>query len=414
MSNTVFHGWWLVFVAALAQMVGTGVVIYVYSIIADAFSQEFGANRLMMSLGVTGVTLAGGILGPLLGSAIDRGSMRAFMLFGAFALAGGMLALSLVTAMWQIPLIYMLIISFGMVLLGPLTCSTLLARWFVRKRGLVLGLSAMGTSVGGFLFPPLVHFLVSEFGWRSTCQILALLVLVLTLPPILLLVSNRPADRNLFADGATAAAAPVNAAHTARFNTFAAVLRDRNFWLVGIAIGILFAIASAILSNIVVIARDIGIAGEYAALTISVLSLCGVTGKFGFGLIGDRIDLRLGFSAVIALFTVGLMLYVAAMSTGMIGLLLAGALAQGLAAGGALPMWGALLAKLFGADNFGRVMGLMSLLTTLIIIIAMPLTGHLRDIFGSYLIALTLFIGASALSLLLMPFIRMPLRTAAL
>jgi len=399
MPTSGFYGWWLVLAVFLSQMVATGAISYSYGLVLTPLTEQLGADRLTMTFGITCMTLVAGIASPLLGAAVDRGSMRAYLTTGALALAVGYGALSLVDAMWQVMAIYALCMSVAVVLLGPMTASALLARWFDRQRGRAMGIAAMGTAAGGFLFPPLVQLLVSDYGWQNACRVLAVASLVLTLPAIALVV-NRPADRGLFPDGAASATPSVGGA---RFASTRAILAARNFWLIGLVIGSLLGMVSAVLSHLLPFALDHGIKAERGALLLSTVAMAALAGKFIFSAIGDRIDLRLGLGVALLLAVIGLLCYCVG---GRYVILLLGSAAIGAGSGFSLPLWGALIAQVFGADHCGRVMGLMSPLITALSLLQLPLAGHIRDVTRSYQPAFAAFIALLVLVLLLLPLIR--------
>jgi len=401
MSKSLFYGWWLVLVAFLSQMVGAGAISYAYGLVLTPLAQQLGANRLQMTLGITCMTLAAGIASPLLGAAVDRGSMRLFLSIGALALAAGYTALSLVDAMWQVLVIYAVCMSLAAVLLGPMTAAALLARWFTRQRGRALGIAAMGTAAGGFLFPPLVQMLIADFGWRVACQVLAVASLLLTLPAIALLVVNRPADKQLHADGD--ATPPPRSASA--FASTRSILASRNFWLVGLVMGCLLGMVSAVLSHLLPFALDHGIDSEKGALLLSTLAIAALIGKLAFSALGDAIDLRFVLAAALLLAMIGLGCY---FSPSHYAILLLGSAAIGGGSGLALPLWGTLTAQIFGADNCGRVMGLMSPLITALSLLQTPLAGRIRDVTQSYQHAFSVFIVMLLMVLALLPLIRKP------
>lgn len=395
----MFYGWWLVGVAFLVQMVSSGAVIYSYSVVAVPLGETFQASRLTMMLGMTAMTMAGGALGPLLGHAIDHGSLRRMMALGAGALAAGYSLLSITTASWQVIAIYALVMSLALNLLGPLCASTLLARWFTQRRGLALGLAAVGTSVGGFVFPPLLQALIDDLEWRMALRVLALGTLAFTVPAVWMVV-DRPGDRGLHPDGA---APPASTAPAAPPLSTKDILREANFWWVALVISVLFGVYTALLSNLAPFALGTGASREQAALLISVIALAGITGKLVFGAIADHIDLRLGLAAAILLIVAGLAGYRASDSY---TVLVASSVALGLAAGGMLPVWGSLIAALFSPMNYGKVMGLMGTAILPLTLAGPPFAGWVFDSTGSYAGAFLGFIGVLLAALLLLPAIR--------
>ena len=397
----MFYGWYLAIVAFLLLMVSNGAIMYSYSVVAVPLGLEFEASRVTMMLGVTVMTLAGGIMSPLFGSLIDRWSLRSMMLIGVFGMSCGYFLLSFTTASWQVPLIYGALMMLGLNLLGPLTTSTLLARWFSRKRGMVLGLAAIGTSVGGFVFPPVIQWLIDAYEWRDALRILALGCLILTIPAVMLVV-NSPKDRGLGADGvALDADAPLVLPEAI---TFKSLLADRNFWLIALVMSQLFSAYTGVLSNLVPLALNKGLSAEQGAFLISILAVAGIAGKIGFGTIADRVDLRLGYAASIVCVIIALLLF--ATTSSFSTFMLASGF-MGFATGGMLPVWGAILAILFGAANYGRVMGMMSPVIMPLTLVGAPLAGYIFDVTGGYAPAFVLFAGGLVLALIALPFIRM-------
>ena len=397
----MFYGWYLAIVAFLLLMVSNGAIMYSYSVVAVPLGLEFEASRVTMMLGVTVMTLAGGIMSPLFGSLIDRWSLRSMMLIGVFGMSCGYFLLSFTTASWQVPLIYGALMMLGLNLLGPLTTSTLLAQWFSRKRGMVLGLAAIGTSVGGFVFPPVIQWLIDAYEWRDALRILALGCLILTIPAVMLVV-NSPKDRGLGADGvALDADAPLVLPEAI---TFKSLLADRNFWLIALVMSLLFSAYTGVLSNLVPLALNKGLSAEQGAFLISILAVAGIAGKIGFGTIADRVDLRLGYAASIVCVIIALLLF--ATTSSFSTFMLASGF-MGFATGGMLPVWGAILAILFGAANYGRVMGMMSPVIMPLTLVGAPLAGYIFDVTGGYAPAFVLFAGGLVLALIALPFIRM-------
>lgn len=394
----LFYGWVLVGVLLVLQMVGIGTINYSYSLIVLPFQTEFNASRMAMMLGITIMPLASAIMSPFLGRAIDRHSLRFFVLIAAVLLPLGFLLLSMITAMWQVPLIYGVCMAYATLMLGPLGSSTLLSRWFQQRLAFALGIAAIGTSIGGFVFPPLLSWLTEHYGWRDALRIMAAVIAAMTVPAAALIV-NRPSDRGLNAFGATdgddVALASNEPPH---------VLGDRNFWLVAGTLGSLFATYGAILANLGPFAVESGISRDHAALLIALVAVAGIIGKIGFGFVSDRIDLRIGLGTAVALVIMGLSCFIAGGST----LVVVGCASIGLAAGGMLPVWGAMLAWLFGVEHYGRVMGMMNLSIVPLSVLGPLVTGILRDASGDYRSAFMLFLGLLTVGLLLVCGVRNP------
>lgn len=407
----MFHGWRVLGVTVATQMVQAGLLIYGFGVIILPFATEFGVPRQTLMLGSTLLSLTTNLISPLGGTAIDRGGARNLMTFGAAMLGLGLFALSRVTAMWQVLAIFALILPFGNLLLGQLTSSSLMTRWFTRTRGRALGLSAVGTSIGGFLLPPLVAWLAATQGWRwAYAAVAAGVVLVLTWP-IRAFVVDRPQSLGQWPDGdpaPAAATAPVTAAAQALDTR--ALLTSLRFWQVTLIIALVAGTYLALIANLVPHATDIGIPAPRASLLMSVMAVCAIPGKIAFGMLADRIDLRLAMWLVIGCIcaALGTLLVAATFAE------LAGACALlGVAGGGLLPLWGLYIAQGFGQANYGKAAGLMNPAMMPITLLAAPFAGRVFDQTGHYTLAFVTFLAALAVAAVINGWLRLPRREAA-
>ncbi len=405
----LFYGWIMVVVAFVTLGAGAGGLAYSYSVVIVTINQDFEASRLQQMLPMTLMMLGGAIAAPYLGPKIDKYPLRRFMLAGAACLALGIVLLSLAPAMEYVIAIYGLILAPVHALLGTLCSSVLISRWFKRRLSLAMGIASIGVSAGGFVLPPLIEWLASSYGWRHAFQLLSLLA-VITLMPLITLVVDRPELKGLQPDGGPLPADDEPAKATgAVFNKTSTILRNRNFWLVSLCVGMLFGIYAAILSNLLPVVMLKGLSSRQGAFLVSTISGVGIAGKLLFGMITDRIDLRIGLAITIVLVISGISVY---MLGSEMTHFLWGSVALGLAVGNMLPVWSALIAALFGVTNYGRVMGLMHPIHVVFNVCALPLTGFLFDRPGSYTLPFSLFLGVLTVALLCIPAIQMPKRTS--
>ncbi|WP_048307085.1 MFS transporter [Halomonas sp. PR-M31] len=328
--------WLQVFVAFWIQAIGIGSLVYAYGVVAVPIAETFHPSRMLLMLGMAGMTLFAGLYSPWLGTRFDRGSLRILMAIGVVTVAAGYLLLSFAESMWQVPLIYALMMSFGYATLGPLAASTLTSRWFVHKRGLALGIAGMGTSFGGFCFPPLIQMMVDAYEWRTAFRLLALIIFAIGLPVVLWLTVDRP-PRLPEKDDTSDASTPKAVAGPG-LDTTGAVLRNRNFWIISLAVGIMFAVFTATASNLVPFAIDNNVATDKAALLISLVAILAVPGTLIFGALADRLDLRIALASLMSLITLGLVCF---MGQPPYELMVLGSLLVGMGGGGMIPVWGA-------------------------------------------------------------------------
>lgn len=384
MQTPWHHGWNVVGLTLAFQAVTIGILIYCFALFVVPWLDTFEVSRGRVMITITVLQLGVGLLSPLAGRAMDGLSMRALVITGALALSGGLWLTSLATAMWQIIVLYALVMPLGMAMAGPLAAQTLVTRWFVDKRGMALGISAIGTSIGGFGFPFLTGALIEHFGWRSAMQVLSLLALVTIIPLAWLILRRSP----------PAPAALTSGDHTQRPNPGEArqwqvgeILRAPMFWIAVAAFLPSNAAFGALQFNLGALTRDLGHPTHYAALLISLSSAAMIAGKFAFGAAADRIDHRWLYY-VMASGMGGALLML--MGTPALLTLILAAILMGLAGGGILTLMAVVYGSRFGAASFGRVMGLGMLFITLASL--GPLfSGWVFDRSGSYDLAFALF-----------------------
>ena len=398
MTQSRFWPWAQVCVAFLIQATGAGALSYSYSVIAVPLAETFEPSRMVLMLGLTCMTLGAGFVSPVAGIAIDRMSLKLIMVGAILMTALGFVGLSLATAMWQVPMIYGIGLSFGYVLLGPLSASTLLARWFHENRGMALGIAAAGTSFGGFLFPPLIQWLTDTLGWREGLRLFALCIAAVAVP-VWLLAVDRPESKGVPLAGAGDGA---HHADYGRFSSTYAIIHHRSFWLISLVVMVMFGAFTATMANIMPFALDTGASREQGALIISNMALAAVPGTLLFGWFADRFDVRVALGLVIALMAVGIACF---WGTPAYSRLVLGSLILGLGGGGMLPVWSSLLAQVYGVLNYGRVMGLMSPILLPFNLLTPPVTGWIQDLTGSYHLAFVGFVVLMCGSLLMIPFI---------
>ena len=132
---------------------------------------EIARSEVMVAILVFQVTT--GLLSPVLGRLMDQFLMRRLVITGAVSMGLGLALISEANQFWQVILIYSTLLPIGMLLCGTLASQTMVSKWFTGDRGLAIGLSAMGTSVGGLIIPMIVIELIASHEWEGTLLILS-------------------------------------------------------------------------------------------------------------------------------------------------------------------------------------------------------------------------------------------------
>jgi MFS family permease len=343
------------------------------------------------------------LLSPVVGVWLDRGAIKKVMALGAAMMGLAFVIASSITALWQFYIVFGLLMGVGVCLLGGLPSSTLIANWFVERRGAALGIATIGVSLSGVLMPPIGTALIAEFGWRSTFLLYAAVAWIVVVPAILRWVVTRPEDVGrtpygvVLVDNATSRAPPTP--------TPRELLGSRNFWIIAMVIALNFCTMGAVLTHSVPHATDLGFSAADAAWVLSTMAICGAIGKPVFGAITDRVDKRIACLAATLLQLGGVGLLLDAHGYG--ALLVAGGV-FGLGMGGVVPLHGALIGAAFGRQAFGRVMGMMSPVMMPVSMVGVPFAGYVFDTQGSYQLAFQILMGAYVLAMGLLTQLRIP------
>ncbi len=403
-----FYGWVVVGIAFLVQFVASGSVFYSFGIYLKPLAADLGATRFEVGRLYPMLVIVTGIAAPFIGRAADRGGARRLLLLGATLLSLGLFGLSRVESLLGVFLAFGIVMALGHALLGGVVNQTLIANWFVRRRGTALGVAQLGVSMSGMVMALVTSALVTEVGWRATIASYALVPLVLLVPLVALGVVNRPEDRGLAPDGEAlkgrAPPAPPVAPHP---GITGRILRQRVFWLLAGVIALNVVSSGSVIQLTHSHATDLGYSHAQAATILSLMAGMAALGKPLFGTIADRFSKRGAMAGSIVLQVVGLLLLLRASSY--LALLIA-AFVFGLGLGGVITLWGVLVGAIFGRAVFGRVMGMISPVLVPFNLLGLPYATWMFDRTGSYAPAFATYLGFYAVAGLLLAALRIPER----
>ncbi|MCH2170144.1 MFS transporter [Myxococcota bacterium] len=408
MSDTgAFRGWRIVTVAFASQAVAIGFSVGTFGIFVEPLTAEFDSTRAQVSLGqsilMATMTLAGLIVGPQL----DRRSIRSIMVAGALLQAVCLALASQATSLWELAILFGVGVGLAVAMVGPLASTTVVSKWFDEKRGRAQGFTNMGGPAGGAVASVATGLLIANLGWRPTLLVFAAVTL-LVIPLIWTVIRNRPEDIGQWPDGAEAPPAGsegVGAGVESRAWTASALLRARSFWLLALAVGLLFGIATGWVVHIVPLCVDLGLGVDGGGAILGVGALLGIAGTLAFGAMADRYDQRWLLAAILAVHIVGFLILWAAAGPWVLAFVVC---VIGFAGGGMMPVYATLIGRMFGPASFGQVMGLVGFVMLPFAFSAPPVAGWLRDRSDNYEAAFLMFSSGLILSLLLLGALRLP------
>ena len=397
MGVKLFRGWAVVAGLFVILMMSSGLGFYAQSPFLKALVEENG-----FSAGLTGAAtglffLCSGISGYLISGLLNRIDVRWVICAGAVCASGALLLLGQVDSVWQMFAVNAFF-GIGFALCGLVPATTVVTRWFIRRRSVAFSITSTGLSAGGILVTRWAAEAIDRRGLGDVTPTLALLWIVVTVPVALLLVRSSPASVGLQPDGDAAPPAPqpgdrppipVGA-------TFAEAKATRFYRLltvsyVFIMIGQVGALAHQNRLGSERVSNAVG------ALAVSVTAGASVVGRLAGGVIVTRYPARRLAAVLIAVQGIALMLLAGA---GTRTSVLVASVVFGLSVGNLLMLQPLILAETYGIREYSRVYSLSQLVTTVGVGLGPMVLGFVDDAAG-YGLAFSLAAAASLLALVL-------------
>ena len=426
----IFYGWWLTAVAGLVMALTSVPVFHANAVWVVAIQSTFPEwSRFQLSLALTMTRVEGGLFGVLEGYLADRFGARRMVMIGLLALSAAFVFFALTQNFWWF-LAAFILLSMGQGLGGWVPLMTLMNHWFVRRRGMAMGVVMVGMGIGAMIIVPAIAWAIDpevmrlgwlpsfpwdldlpegRLGWRGTGLLVACIVFVcaLILPRF---IYSRPEDRGLYPDGdrgtTPAAGGPATmAAPTEGGLTVRQALRTQAFWCISFGHGLGSMIILAIMSQLGLLMYDLGYGVPATAGVVTVYTAVSIVFQLAGGYIGDRVPKNIALFAFTGLQAAAVVILVLAPSLGMIFLF---AVLFGAGFGGRTPLTTAIRGDYFGRASFGKILGISTLPMNAMLLIAGPMAGFMRDKLGDYDLAFLSLAGLNGIGALLFLIARKP------
>ena len=391
----IFYGWWIVLASFLIAFYVAGVIFYGFTAFFEPIVEEHGWSYTQVSIGISLRGLEMGILAPVIGFLVDRFGSRKLALFGLVTVGFGLILIS------QTQSLVMLYAAFLLLALGAGGCTsvvlyTAVANWFKRNVGKALGVVACGFGASGALVP-LILRLIDTYDWRTALIILALGMWCLGIP-LTFVIRDKPEQHRYFPDREPLDEPTPNSEIQEQQVevSFREVLRGRTLWLISLAEAIRFIVLTAVVIHVMPYLSSIGMARTNAGLVATAIPLLSLTGRFGFGWLGDIVDKRYVMAGTYCLMGIGMLAFsYAHVEWAVLPFLILFPPGYG----GGIALRGAMLSEHFGTASFGKALGIMMGISSIGGIIGPILAGWTFDAMGSYHLIWLVFCGLTTVSI---------------
>lgn len=293
----IHYGWAVAAVTFITMLVTAGAV-GAPGVLILPLQKELGWATSEISSALAVRLLLFGLMAPFAAAFMNRFGVRPVALTALSLIAASIIGSFFMTQLWQLVLLWGFVLGFGTGLTAMVLGATVATRWFVQRRGLVVGLLTASTATGQLVFLPLLAALTEQVGWRAAMTFVLGMIALAALG-VVALMRDRPADVGLAPFGATQRVpAPAQPASLgAMLASPLVALRDAaktgTFWIL---FGTFFVCGAStnglVQTHFVALCGDYGMAAVTAASVLAVIGIFDFLGTVGSGWLSDRYDSR--------------------------------------------------------------------------------------------------------------------------
>ena len=391
LSLPFYYGWLVVALSFVTTLTSAGIRSSP-GVLIHPFEMEFGWSRSAIAFAVSVNLFLFGVGAPLGGWLMERFGPRRVMLTSLLILAIGVSGTTFMTTYWHLVLLWGVVVGLSAGGVGSVLSATVASRWFVQRRGLVLGILNSASSTGQLIFIPLFMVMIVTSGWRTGSWILVGVSLAL-IPLIYLWMRDDPAELGLEAYGAKDPSAlgsqSLGALRAAGGGAgsvpLSEVFRSSTFWLLAGSFFVCGGTANGLIgTHLIPHSIDHGIPQVTAAATVGVMGGLNFVGTVLSGWMTDKVNPRKWLAMVYALR--GLSLFILPFVSDFSGLFIF-AVIYGLDWFATVPPTIALTADTFGRQSVGKIFGWVFLAHQVGAALMAAGGGILRDWLGDYQMA---------------------------
>jgi MFS family permease len=260
--------------------------------------QEFGWTTAEVSSALSIRFILFGLMAPFAAALLNRYGLRNVTLSALLIVASALVTSLAMTKLWQLILLWGVVIGIGTGMTALVLGATIAARWFAARRGLVVGILTASVATGQLLFLPLLAAITERMGWRIALALMCVMLAVAA-SAVLLLMRDRPGDVGLrpFGDDTkqplpapSVDKAPILAA---ALGTLRDASKSRVFWILFLTFFICGASTNGLIQvHLIPMCIDYGIPQVQAASLLAAMGVFDFFGTIFSGWLSDRYDNR--------------------------------------------------------------------------------------------------------------------------
>lgn len=401
-----FRGYQQAGVAWLQYGVAVGAVYFVVGPLFAGLLPDVGWGLAVTSTALLIRGLLGIVINPITGWAIARFGVRRVVPVGGVFTA----AFTALTAAVQDPvqfiLVFAIALSIADAFMGHIPSATVVQRWFLARRGTVMGFVNSGAGFGGLVFAPLFAVMIHNFGWRQALVLLGVIILVLALPSLLL--REGPRDVGQWVDGVEGRVIPepgVDDDLGTPQREIGSIVRTPLFWMLFSIFGIEAWALGVYAADQVLYLKTVGVEAIVSSGALGISGGVAAVSGILFCRLSDRISPYFVLIVATSTMTLGSIVFLFARTA---PLLFAYSILFGAGYGLLVPTIPTALSRYFGARDFSRAFGVGTILTSIMGGLGPFVTGVLSETTGSFTVPIYLVTGLLVLSVVIATLSRPP------
>ncbi len=399
----IFYGWIVMVACLLVTMVSSGTMM-AFGVFINPMSADLGWSHSVLSFSYAVSSIVSGVGILAVGSILHVYSIRALLFWGCVIHGLGLYMTSTVTTVTMFYFWYGFVSAIGRSVF-ILVSTTLITRWFVKRRGIAMGITMSGSGLGPFILSPVVTWMIVRWDWQ-TAFVMQATVMTTVVALMCLVLRNYPQDIGLKPYGAEpeAPAPPAPVATPKRTPSTSTdsigqlwrrVLRMEGFWTLSMINFFCCMCHSIPLVHVVGFAESSGLSAFAAAWVLSLMSLSSIAGRIVWGVFADCNGVRL--TLFFTLFIQGaLVLWLVNTQDPVIFFLYA--VVWGFGFGGVNTQYGVVARELYGARHFGPGFSGQMCFAMVGMAAGGFLGGYLYDLSNSYVFSWFVSFGSGLIS----------------
>ncbi len=291
------HYGWVVVAATFLTMLVTAGAMGAPGVLIKPLQNEFGWETSQISSALAIRLILFGLMGPFAAAFMNYFGVRKVIVFALALIGAGFVGSLFMTKLWHLLALWGIVVGFGTGLTAMVLAATVSTRWFVKHRGLVVGMLSASSATGQLVFLPLMAELTERYGWRATVFFVCAMIMVAALL-VLLFMRDRPSDVNLPSVGETQVTPPpargtLAAALATPITVLKEISKTSTFWILFATFFICGLSTNGLIqTHFVTLCGDYGIMPVAAASVLAVMGIFDFFGTIGSGWLSDRFDNR--------------------------------------------------------------------------------------------------------------------------